>query len=110
MSRKQKNPSKKDSSWVKNASCKGLSTDLFYPDLDTGEYKNLDLIVNVCRSCPVRLNCIDESIASKNFIEPGYWGLDQSSRLRIKKRLDDPMSLYGQEIEALTNKLVELDA
>lgn len=54
--------------WWDDAACRGLDPDLFYPELGS----NGDEAKEVCRVCPVRLQCLEFSL--DNHEKSGIWG------------------------------------
>lgn len=75
--------------WIDNAACRGLDPNIFYPDLDTGEWDKVKAEA-ICASCPVRVNCID--CALRNPKEEGYWGSTPTQRKKLRG-LEQPIDL-----------------
>jgi hypothetical protein len=72
-----------DRQWLEHAACtKRLDLDWF--DLDC----NLQACLDVCRTCTVRTECLDEAIAveTNDGIWGGYWGyhLVRAKRGRVR--------------------------
>lgn len=66
--------------WVHRAACTGLDPELFYPD------KGLPVLEakKVCRRCPVRVECLDWAIETRERF--GVWGgLSPLERRRLWK-------------------------
>ena len=59
--------------WRREAACKDLDTDLFFPVGVTGPaIPHLARAKAVCRTCPVRSECLDFAITTNQ--EFGVWG------------------------------------
>lgn len=60
-------------SWRSEAKCKGYPTNLFFPDRVTGpDRRNIAIAKEVCASCPVRLDCLQWAMDSRQAY--GIWG------------------------------------
>lgn len=69
-----------DTAWMADARCRGLDTNLFFPE--RGE--RVDEACDVCDVCPVRLECL--TFALDNLIREGIWGgLSERQRRRIRR-------------------------
>lgn len=69
-----------DESWKDAAACKGLSTDLFFPE--RGE--RVDQACDVCDTCPVQLECLTFALDSGE--RYGIWGgLSENQRRRMRR-------------------------
>lgn len=67
-----------DFEWMERASCKGLSTDIFF--FDRGDpAPQIKRAKAVCSTCPVKGKCL--KFAINNRIYYGYWG-DMTSEAR----------------------------
>lgn len=55
--------------WRDEAACIG-DWDLFDEDIETEEYKDIELAQSICAMCPVRVECLR---AGKNEVS-GIWG------------------------------------
>lgn len=69
-----------ETTWRHEAACKDLDPDDFFPPagVDTTPIKDL------CRSCPVRLPCLDFALNTNQ--QHGIWGgLSERERRRIKQ-------------------------
>lgn len=67
-------------SWRDRAACKGLDTNLFFPE--RGEPARDALAV--CRRCPVALDCV--TYALDHVIRDGVWGgMPERTRRRLRK-------------------------
>lgn len=66
--------------WQQSGACVGKNPDLWFPDgLHDGA-----LAKQVCRSCPVRLQCLDHGLHHEDH---GVWGgLDQRELRRERRR------------------------
>jgi hypothetical protein len=54
--------------WITQAACRGLDTDLFYPE--AGEPTAMARAV--CDSCPVSIQCLEHAIVNRE--QHGIWG------------------------------------
>lgn len=86
--------------WVEDAACRLLPPEMFYPlifDTDTGDEiiddgqgvgdttEFYEAARDVCRSCPVRGECLDYALRAKERF--GMWGgLTPIERLRIERK------------------------
>jgi WhiB family redox-sensing transcriptional regulator len=69
--------------WREQAACQGMDTDLFYP---TEESDLKPYIRLICARCPVRVECLNESMrVSEDY---GVWGgyLPRTRQLMRKSR------------------------
>lgn len=67
-------------SWQDRARCRGMDTDLFFPDGKTGQAAVQAATAKaVCRSCEVREECLDFAIRAK-FLYGIFGGLDPEER------------------------------
>lgn len=67
--------------WRSKAACRGTDIDIFFPasEADAGRAKG------VCATCPVRLECLEWALASRQ--EEGVWGgLTDTERRRLRRR------------------------
>ena len=67
--------------WMSEAACKG-QTDLFFPTVggDVQEAKE------ICRSCPVRADCLGHAMSASGWGLHGVWGgVSQKKRLRMHR-------------------------
>lgn len=70
--------------WRKQAACRGLDTDIFFPpgEADAGPAKA------VCAQCPVRDACLEWALVTRQ--EEGIWGgMTDSERRRLRRRRRD---------------------
>ena len=68
--------------WKLDAACKDLDTDLFFPDSEA----NAGPALEVCASCPVRQQCLDFALLTRQ--DDGVWGgHTESERRRLRRRL-----------------------
>ena len=66
--------------WEKEAACRGLDTDSFYPEKDD----SIGIPKRVCRACPVRLDCLEHALRlDDQFGIRG--GLTPEERRRIRR-------------------------
>jgi len=67
--------------WMADAACRGMHTRLFFPPRG-GDAR---LPKEVCASCPVRVECLDEAV--RNLEKHGVWGgLSERERRQERKR------------------------
>ncbi|HUC06340.1 MAG TPA: WhiB family transcriptional regulator [Acidimicrobiales bacterium] len=69
--------------WRKQAACRGLDADVFYPDpedeVDAAEAKA------ICALCPVRQACLEHALAHRE--REGVWGgMTERERRRIVRQ------------------------
>ena len=70
--------------WRDDAACTGLDTSMFFPasDAEAGPAKA------VCASCPVRDQCLEWAMATRQ--EDGVWGgMTDNERRRLRRRRRD---------------------
>jgi WhiB family redox-sensing transcriptional regulator len=70
-----------DSDWEDRAACKNMPADMFYPEDNGAE---MEAAKAVCRVCPVREDCLEHSLATRDF-EGVRGGLNQRERKRLAK-------------------------
>lgn len=58
--------------WLQSAACQGLDVAWWYPDPVRRGYRPAAPGVAICRSCPVRLSCLDHAVRAGE--EYGVWG------------------------------------
>lgn len=69
----------------KDAGCKGLSTEMFYPDKRVFNREEERFYNNLCARCPVREACMEWGLAHENY---GIWGgLTPLQRTHYRKAL-----------------------
>ena len=62
-----------DSGWREGAVCRDTDPDRFFPAGTTGiAVEQIDVAKAMCRSCPVRKQCLEFSMATNQ--EAGIWG------------------------------------
>ncbi len=67
--------------WIKQAACRGVDADLFFP----ARGESTRAARQVCQDCPVRLQCLEYSLANKEV--HGIWGgLSERERRRIRSQ------------------------
>ena len=73
--------------WKLKAKCRGLDTDMFFPEKGGDIRGKIDAAKAVCAECPVRVDCLDYALGfiTGNFISlPGiYGGLTEMERRRL---------------------------
>lgn len=58
--------------WRQQANCKGMDTDLFFPEKGRHTPERVDLVAKICGGCPVRKECLHYAI--DNHEQMGIWG------------------------------------
>ena len=78
--------------WQKDASCKEIGHQPFYPN-DRNELPQKDSLIKVCNACPVQQECLNHAV---NYERYGFWGGKTQSeirQIRIKHNIKlDPYS------------------
>ena len=70
--------------WRQQAACRGLDTEIFFPVSDP----DADAAKDVCATCPVRGECLEWALATRQ--EDGVWGgLTDNERRRLRRRRRD---------------------
>jgi WhiB family redox-sensing transcriptional regulator len=74
-------------SWRDRAACRGMETDLFFPDGTIGPaLADMDQARRICRDCPARAQCLDWAL--ENGAAFGIWGgRTEDERRTIRQRL-----------------------
>lgn len=87
--------------WLDDAACANLDTNLFF--VQAGHVINDD-ILNICRGCPVRVECVKHAYDERLNITGGYFGglsPGQRRTMSLKKALEfcasDTASSKGPE-------------
>ena len=80
---------------TESAACKGLDTDLFYPDKDLFTPEEEHLFARMCSECPVMLMCLEWGMVHER---SGIWGgttpfRRQAARRTINLQVTDPRGL-----------------
>jgi len=57
-----------DTTWIDQAACKGMDTNLFLPE--RGDWRKQREAVTVCNGCPVKWNCLAYGLGERQ----GIWG------------------------------------
>lgn len=76
--------------WQDDAACKGMDSEIFYPNVveerADDHWQDFVEAKSICANCPVRLNCLNESLENR---EPdGVWGgLTPRERRRSIRKL-----------------------
>lgn len=72
-----------DTSWMADAACRGLDTDLFFPEsgMNAREAKE------VCAGCPVQQACLDYSFQFEADGGGVYGGMSERERRRLGIRV-----------------------
>lgn len=70
--------------WMEEAACKGLKTDLFFPEKG-GNHALTDALKRLCDRCPVQPDCL--SYALRANITDGLWGgTTPNARAKIRRQ------------------------
>ena len=73
--------------WKLKAKCRGLDTEMFFPEKGGDIRGKIDAAKAICAECPVRIECLDYALGfiTGNFISlPGiYGGLTEMERRRL---------------------------
>lgn len=71
----------KERSWIQRAACRGLDTNMFYPE--RGDKNMAKAARSVCEQCPVIDDCMEYGISEKF----GLWGgTSVMERRRLRKQ------------------------
>ncbi|MBB2894627.1 WhiB family transcriptional regulator [Flexivirga oryzae] len=77
-----------DDDWRRNAACRGLNSDLFFPVGTTGPaLAQTERAKAICRTCPVAAQCLEAALAHGE--DDGIWGgmtPEERRRLRYLRR------------------------
>ena len=60
--------------WWKQASCRGVDTEMFYPGV--GQQPDR-LVLLTCQGCPVRVECLEDAMtleSDRTYTRHGVWG------------------------------------
>ncbi len=69
-------------SWYARAACRGMDPNLFFP----GRGESNSEALTVCRSCPVRFDCLEQALGSDERL--GIWGgLSERERRRLRREI-----------------------
>lgn len=60
-----------DRSWMDDANCRSTDPDAFFSDQGVTKYQNL--VKQVCESCPVKAECLEEALSLPGRVY-GIWG------------------------------------
>ena len=63
--------------WQQQAACKGMPTDLFFPE--SGQMDQLRRALAVCKGCPVKGHCLSANLYEKI----GIWGGTTARQRRV---------------------------
>lgn len=73
-----------DKKWLDSGNCKGMDPSIFFPE--TENVKTTKNAVSICKSCPVRAECL--SYAIKNEETFGVWGgVPTRVRMRLNRSI-----------------------
>lgn len=70
--------------WYSKAACKGLDPDLFYGEREAGTQSNVANAQEVCRQCPVIMECLLYSVEMGE-THYGIWGGASPKRRRPRQ-------------------------
>jgi len=80
--------------WKNDAACRGMDTNLFFPDEDNPtDYRKFAIARKVCAACPVSSQCLDYAITLN--IEIGMFGGMSRKQRRIYAR--ENKMRFGQQ-------------
>ena len=79
--------------WLDDAACRELPIDAFF--VQAGHIISED-VLNVCRQCPVRVDCISHAYDDKLNITGGYFG-GLSPGQRREMNIDDALAYAEQD-------------
>jgi WhiB family transcriptional regulator, redox-sensing transcriptional regulator len=84
--------------WLSDAACIGEDPELFFPiGTSTPAAVQTARAKSVCRSCPVRAECLEWSLVT--YQDAGVWGgLDEEERREIRRARRRQIAL-GRELE-----------
>jgi WhiB family redox-sensing transcriptional regulator len=72
--------------WTEQAACKGMDTNLFFPDDRTPQNSSkYDVAKQVCAECPVKEECLTYAI--ENDIRVGMFGGMSRKQRRVEARM-----------------------
>lgn len=66
--------------WHKQGLCANEASDWWFYDMPTGgnlppEVRNqIQVAVNICQDCPVKLQCLEQGLEDENLINGSIWG------------------------------------
>lgn len=73
--------------WSHSAKCKGMDTDLFFP---TRAFLSVQKAKTVCASCPVRIECLEDSMNAETMLYGNrhgiFGGMTPKERERLQKQ------------------------
>tara|TARA_R110000868_G_scaffold6804_3_gene37846 strand:- start:1360 stop:1707 length:348 start_codon:yes stop_codon:yes gene_type:complete len=81
---------------TENAACRGLDTDLFYPDRDIFNREEESIFARMCAECPVIEMCLEWGLVHER---SGVWGGTTPYRRQVARRalnlqVADPRGFY----------------
>ena len=81
---------------TKKAACKGLDTELFYPDRDVFSPEEESIFARMCAECPVMEMCLEWGLVHER---SGVWGGTTPYRRQVTRRalnlqVADPRGFY----------------
>jgi WhiB family redox-sensing transcriptional regulator len=83
--------------WRTRAACRGMETDMFFPE--RGDGAAVDAAKTVCGTCPVAADCLDEAInLPDGWGEIGIWGGTSGRQRRILVRTDPELRKERQVV------------
>ena len=93
-----------DEEWTKDAACRGMPPELFFPDRD----EPIDEALTVCASCPVRMDCLEWALRTRE--DHGVFGGMSADRRRhlwraAKKGPGHYQRALGREIAELGRRV-----
>ena len=98
-----------DREWDKQAACRGMDSELFFPDEELGEEPS-DLVKQACASCPVKSDCLADAMSYARRDDWGFFGGTTESDRGILRRARamrvpfDPEDLNLEAVELDTRR------
>lgn len=101
--------------WRDDGHCDSSIGDSFFPDDESGQYRNIRAIQKICGGCPVKEQCYEWAL---NHNVVGFWGgTTENDRAMERRRLGIVLEpeQYERHLEILANmelkpELVEWDS
>lgn len=82
--------------WEKDAACRGMDPNVFFPNIEATYETDKEIALRVCSNCPVRAQC--RSKGRTNLEEYGIWGgEDDEERYEALGGADSGMTLRSQQ-------------
>lgn len=69
--------------WLADAACEDVAPEIFFPSSSASASFNVPEARRICRSCPVRMQCLEYALANNE--RWGVWGgLTERERRRLR--------------------------